>query len=67
MDGATLAVAIAMAKQIPGTAANEAIQAAKRAEEAAETVEQHADSIKKYEATGIIVQDGKLCVAVERS
>ena len=60
MDAETLGAAIAIAKSIPGTAAA-------RAEAAAASVEEAAESISKFENTGLVVVDGKLCVPVERS
>lgn len=55
MDTQTLGAAIAIVKKIPGSAAAEAIAAAARAEAAAESVD-----------TGLTMQNGKLCVKVER-
>lgn len=59
MDNQTLGAALALAKSIPGTAAA-------RAEAAAQSVEQAAESIEKFESTGIVMVDGRLCVKVER-
>ena len=66
MDTQTLGAAIALAKKIPGSAAAEAIAAANRAEAAAESVEESAEAIEVFENTGITMQNGKLCVKVER-
>lgn len=66
MDTQTLGAAIALAKKIPGSAAAEAIAAANRAEAAAESVEESAEAIEMFEDTGLTVQNGKLCVKVER-
>lgn len=66
MDTQTLGAAIALAKKIPGSAAAEAIAAANRAETAAESVEESAEAIEMFEDTGLTVQNGKLCVKVER-
>lgn len=66
MDTQTLGAAIALAKKIPGSAAAEAIAAANRAEAAAESVEESAEAIEVFENTGLTVQNGKLCIKVER-
>lgn len=66
MDTQTLGAAIAIAKKIPGSAAAEAIAAANRAEAAAESVEESAEAIEMFEDTGLTMQNGKLCVKVER-
>lgn len=80
MDTQTLGAAIAIAKKIPGSAAAEAIaaadraetaegnaeSAAERAETAAESVEESAEAIEVFENTGITMQNGKICVKVER-
>ena len=66
MDTQTLGAAIALAKKIPESAAAEAIAAANRAEAAAESVEESAEAIEMFEDTGLTVQNGKLCVKVER-
>lgn len=66
MDTQTLGAAIAIAKTIPGSAAAEAIAAADRAETAAKSVEESAEAIEVFEDTGLTVQNGKLCVKVER-
>lgn len=67
MDGATLGAALALAKSIPGTAVGDSVAAANRAEAAARSIEQKSESIARFEATGLMIVDGKLCVAVERS
>lgn len=66
MDTQTLGAAIAIAKKIPGSAAAEAIAAADRAETAAESVEESAEATDVFKDTGLTVQNGKLCVKVER-
>lgn len=66
MDMQTLGAAIAIAKKIPGSAAAEAIAAAERAEAAAESVEESAEAIEMFEDTGLTMQNGKLCIKVER-
>lgn len=67
MDVQTLGAALAIAKSIPGTALGDTVAAANRAEAAAQTVQQSAESIAIFENTGLTVQNGKLCVRVERT
>lgn len=66
MDAATLGAAIAIAKSIPGTAVGDATAAANRAEAAAQSVEDSAAQIALFQALGLTLQDGKICVKVEK-
>ena len=60
MDAATLGAAIAIAKSIPNTAVGD------RAEAAAQSVEDSAAQIALFQALGLTLQDGKICVKVEK-
>lgn len=73
MDAATLGAAIAIAKSIPNTAVGDATAAvgdataaANRAEAAAQSVEDSAAQIALFQALGLTLQDGKICVKVEK-
>lgn len=75
MDSTTLGAALALAKSIPGTAANAAVAAKNDAENAAaqaieaqERAEQAAvdASAAAYGDIGLVVSNGKLCVRVEK-
>ena len=66
MDVTTLGAALAIAKSIPDTAVGDATAAANRAETAAESVAQSVETIQKFENTGLVMMNGKLCVQVER-
>lgn len=75
MDNATLGAALALAKSIPGTAANvavaaknDAITARDAAVEAKDLAEQAAvdAAAAAYGDVGLIVSNGKLCVRVEK-
>ena len=66
MDAATLGAALAIAKSIPNTAVGDATAAANRAEAAAQSVENSAAQIALFQALGLTLQDGKICVNVEK-
>ena len=66
MDAATLGAAIAIAKSIPNTVVGDATAAANRAEAAAQSVEDSAAQIALFQALGLTLQDGKICVKVEK-
>lgn len=66
MDAATLGAAIAIAKSIPNTAVGDATAAANCAEAAAQSVEDSAAQIALFQALGLTLQDGKICVKVEK-
>lgn len=66
MDVTTLGAALAIAKSIPNTAVGNATAAANRAEAAAQSVEDSAAQIALFQALGLTLQDGKICVKVEK-
>ena len=66
MDAATLGAAIAIAKSILNTAVGDATTAANRAEAAAQSVEDSTEQIALFQALGLTLQDGKICVKVEK-
>ena len=66
MDAATLGAAIAIAKSISNTAVGDATAAANRAEAAAQSVEDSTAQIALFQALGLTLQDGKICVKVEK-
>lgn len=66
MDVATLGAAIAIAKSIPNNSVGDATAAANRAEAAAQSVEDSAAQIALFQALGLTLQDGKICVKVEK-
>lgn len=66
MDAATLGAALAIAKSIPNTAVGDATAAANRSEAAAQSVENSAAQIALFQALGLTLQDGKICVKVEK-
>lgn len=66
MDAATLGAALAIAKSIPNTAVGDATAEANRAEAAAQSVENSAAQIALFQALGLTLQDGKICVKVEK-
>lgn len=66
MDAATLGADIAIAKSILNTAVGDATAAANRAEAAAQSVEDSTAQIALFQALGLTLQDGKICVKVEK-
>lgn len=68
MDNETLGIALALVKAIPGTAANAALAARDAAVEAKDQAEQAAvdAAAAAYGDVGLVVNNGKLCVRVER-